>query len=128
MNLQSMDTAQLMRHAYVQQDEMVTSDLERELLRRLDKAERELAQVEGFLDLVDEYDVTCEEIRLVLESHPASCIQLSELLQELNDHDIQTRKDLKKIIEQVLEFRSLAEDAGDVFTRLSALTKDLQEN
>lgn len=128
MNLSSVPTNELLRRAYAEIDLLTSTDLERELLRRLEASEENMREAEGFLALVHEYDLTSEETRSIIEAHPSSSKVLAELLSMLSDRGITDADDLKALIKRVDDFRSLANDAGDLFSRLHTLIEETQED
>lgn len=128
MNLSSVPTNELLRRAYAELDELTSTDLERELLRRLETAEAQMEEAEGFLALTDEYYLSAEEARAIIEAHPGTAKELAELLALLDEHGVLFIGELKTLLTQADNFRSLANDAGDVFSRLHSLTEQIQED
>lgn len=128
MNLSSVPTNELLRRAYAELDELTSTDLERELLRRLETAEAQMEEAEGFLALAAEYDLTAEDVRSIIEAHPGTAKELAELLALLDEHGVLFIGELKTLLTQADNFRSLANDAGDVFSRLHTLTEEILED
>lgn len=128
MNLRILSNEEFLRYAYTQIDDLTSSDIERELLRRLETAEAQMEEAEGFLALAAEYDLTAEDVRSIIEAHPGTAKELAELLALLDEHGVLFIGELKTLLTQADNFRSLANDAGDVFSRLHSLTEQIQED
>ena len=78
-------------------------------------------------DLLEEYEVGTDDVKAVIESHPASLKDQAALLSLLNDQDIHEPDQLKALLDTSDKFRALANDAGDFFTRLNDLVTTNQE-
>lgn len=112
--MKSMDADHLVASARVEIDPLTSTPLELELLDRLET-------------LLDEYEVSTDDMKAVIESHPASLKGQAALLSLLNDQDIHEPDQLKELLEFAAKFRALASDAGDLFTRLNDLVSTNQE-
>ena len=119
----SMDDEHLLASARAEIDPLTSTALELELLERF---ERLLEEYE-VADLLEEYEVGTDDVKAVIESHPASLKDQAALLSLLNDQDIHEPDQLKELLELAAKFRALANDAGDFFTRLNDLLTTNQE-
>lgn len=108
-------------------DPLTGTPAELELIKRLEKLLDERGEVQGLKRIADDYEVTDDEIKAVIESHPASLTDQAALLSLLNDNDIHDVEQLKTLISRADQFEAVAKDAGDVFTRLSQLITTVQE-
>lgn len=118
---------ELLRHARNEFDSLTSTNLERELARRLDDALDGLNDAEEWVDLADGFGVSAAEVQEVLESHPGDAKTLTRLLSILSDHDINDPDQLKELIEVVQKFNAIAQDSGDIFDRLQSLITKAQE-
>ncbi len=132
--MKSMDDHHLVASIYAEQDSLTSSAAEIELLTRfealLDWLETlldEQSANQPIADLLDEYEVSTDDMKAVIESHPASLKDQAALLSLLNDQDIHKPDQLKELLEFAAKFRALASDAGDLFTRLNDLVSTNQE-
>lgn len=110
--LKLMDLSHLMAAVRTELDPLTSTPLELELLARLESItftsnEQELQQLE--------------------DSLIGDASNSIAMLDVLTEYDISTPKALKAALETLSDFRTLADDAGDVFTRLSSLTTTVQE-
>lgn len=128
MNLRILSNEEFLRYAHNQIDDLTSSEIERELLRRLESTAEQIEEAEGFLALAEEYDLTAEDARSIIEAHPGTAKELAELLALLDEHGVLFIGELKTLLTQADNFRSLANDAGDVFSRLHTLTEQIQED
>jgi hypothetical protein len=78
----------------------------------------------GFREVVDDYEIDCNDLKAVCESHPSSLKEMAELLQVLNDDDIHTPDQLRAKLQRADQFFDIATDAGDVLSRLADLAKN----
>ena len=123
----SMDDAHLLASARAEIDPLTSTALELELLDRFERLLDEAGEHKPVADLLEEYEVGTDDMRAVIESHPASLKDQAALLSLLNDQDIHEPDQLKALLDTSDKFRALANDAGDVFTRLSELAASTQE-
>lgn len=119
MYLPSLSDDELVRHAENVADSLTQSDMERELLRRLEA--RVANDTDPLVQLAEEFELDAEELRNLLESHPGDLRDYKQLLDKLNECDIHTRDQLDEHLERARAFWDLAQDAGDVFSRLAEL-------
>ena len=122
-----MDADHLVASARAELDPLTSTPLELELLDRLETLLDEQSANQPIADLLDEYEVSTDEMKAVIESHPASLKDQAALLSLLNDQDIHEPDQLKELLEFAAKFRALASDAGDFFTRLNDLVTTHQE-
>ncbi len=117
----SMDDEHLLASARAEIDPLTSTALELELLERFERLLDEASEHKPVADLLEEYEVGTDDMKAVIESHPASLKDQAALLSLLNDQDIHEPDQLKELLELAAEFRALANDAGDFFTRLNDL-------
>ena len=105
--MKSMDAEHLIASTRAEQDALTSTPLE--------------------LELLDEYEVSTDDMKAVIESHQATLKDQAALLSLLNDQDIHEPDHLKELLEFAAKFRTLASDAGDLFTRMNDLVSTNQE-
>jgi len=125
--MKSMDAGHLVASARAEIDPLTSTPLELELLDRLETLLDEQEENKPIAELLDEYEVSTDDMKAVIESHPASLKDQAALLSLLNDQDIHEPDQLKELLEFAAKFRALASDAGDLFTRLNDLVSTNQE-
>lgn len=125
--MKSMGAGHLVASARAELDPLTSTSLELELLDRLETLLDEQEENKPIAELLDEYEVSTDDMKAVIESHPASLKDRAALLSLLNDQDIHEPDQLKELLEFAAEFRALASDAGDLFTRLNDLVTTHQE-
>lgn len=123
----SMDDEHLLASARAEIDPLTSTALELELLERFERLLDEASEHKQVADLLEEYEVGTDDVKAVIESHPASLKDQAALLSLLNDQDIHEPDQLKELLELAAKFRALANDAGDFFTRLTDLVTTNQE-
>ena len=122
-----MDDAHLLASARAEIDPLTSTALELELLDRFERLLDEASEHKPVADLLEEYEVGTDDMRAVIDSHPASLKDQAALLSLLNDQDIHEPDQLKALLDTSDKFRALANDAGDFFTRLNDLVTANQE-
>lgn len=126
--MKSMDDEHLLASARAEIDPLTSTALELELLERFERLLDEASEHKPVADLLEEYEVgTDDDVKAVIESHPASLKDQAALLSLLNDQDIHEPDQLKALLDTSDKFRALASDAGDFFTRLNDLVTTNQE-
>lgn len=123
----SMDDEHLLASARAEIDPLTSTALELELLDRFERLLDEASEHKPVADLLEEYEVTTDDVKAVIESHPASLKDQAALLSVLNDEDIHEPGQLKALLDTSEKFRALASEAGDFFTRLNDLVTTYQE-
>lgn len=123
----SMDDEHLLASARAEIDPLTSTALELELLDRFERLLDEASEHKPVADLLEEYEVATDDVKAVIESHPGSLKDQAALLSLLNDQDIHEPDQLKELLDFAAEFRALASDAGDFFTRLNDLVTTNQE-
>ena len=123
----SMDDEHLLASARAEIDPLTSTALELELLDRFERLLDEASEHKPVADLLEEYEVGTDDMRAVIDSHPASLKDQAALLSLLNDQDIHEPDQLKALLDTSDKFRALASDAGDFFTRLNDLVTTNQE-
>ena len=123
----SMDVEHLLASARAEIDPLTSTALELELLDRFERLLDEASEHKPVADLLEEYEVGTDDVKAVIESHPASLKDQAALLSLLNDQDIHEPDQLKALLDTSDKFRALANDAGDFFTRLNDLVTTNQE-
>ena len=114
-----MDDAHLLASARAEIDPLTSTALELELLDRFERLLDEASEHKPVADLLEEYEVATDDVKAVIESHPASLKDQAALLSLLNDQEIHEPDQLKALLDTSDKFRALANDAGDFFTRAS---------
>jgi len=141
MNLRTLNNEELLRHARAGIDPLTSTPLELELLDRLESLLDQQSAHKPIADLLDEYVQDIEpgflrETLNTLYDHdiaPAALAQLCDamiidpantvaLLNALVAAGLDDPEHLKAELDLAEQFRALANDARDVFSRLSALT------
>ena len=122
MHLRTLSNEELVRIASHEVNDLTSSALEIELLSRLEQVIDTVEPAEELMALTTDYGIDNAQVRSLLESHPSSVSEMTDLLKALNDEDIHTVDQLKQLISFHKEFQALASDAGDVFERLSIFT------
>lgn len=117
----SMDDEHLLASARAEIDPLTSTALELELLDRFERLLDEASEHKPVADLLEEYEVATDDVKAVIESHPASLKDQAALLSLLNDQEIYKPDQLKALLDISDKFYDIANDAGDVFTRLSDL-------
>lgn len=101
MSYHLMDDATLARRAYIELDPLVSTDLERELLTRLERSNDDAARVH----LLDDAELdTVEDVRNVLA-----------LAALLGDFGIDTPQALRRLLERDRRMRALIPDLQQAF-------------
>lgn len=135
-NLRILDTETLLRHAYAQLDDLTTSDMERELLRRLEARETEAVQA------LDDIEFSAEELRTLNKAmdgcEAADADDVAKLLnaitgsqfsikavigfvQMLTGSGITEPDELKTALELAQKFQQVANDLAEALPRLTTL-------
>jgi hypothetical protein len=125
--MKSMAIDHLVASARAEIDPLTSTPLELELLDRLETLLDEQEESKPLADLLDEYEVSTDDMKAVIESHPASLKDQAALLSLLNDQDLYTPDQLKELLDLAAKFRALASDAGESFTRLHDLVVSLNQ-
>ncbi len=125
--MKSTDDDHLVMSAHAETDPLTSTALELELLGRFEALLDQVNETKPVADLIEEHEVSTDDIKAVIESHPAGLKEQAALLSLLNDQDIHEPDQLKELIELADKFRALANDAGDLFTRLNDLVTTHQE-
>lgn len=125
--MKSMAIDHLVASARAEIDPLTSTPLELELLDRLETLLDEQEESKPLADLLDEYEVSTDDMKAVIESHPASLKDQAALLSLLNDQDLYTPDQLKELLDLAAKFRALASDAGESSTRLHDLVVSLNQ-
>lgn len=130
MNLTNVPTNELLKQAYLGEDPLTTTDMERELRIRL---ERTLDDGGALIGIVEGSGYTTSEaeqaMTIVAENdYWGDPDTLRSLFALLAEHRITQTGELKAVLEFHAKFRSLANDAGDVFERIHNLTNLILED
>lgn len=123
----TMGDEHLLAAARAEADPLTSTALELELIERFETLLNETAKVAPIAKLLDEYEVGADDLRAVMDSHPANLKDQAALLSMLNDQDIHEPEQLKGLIDLASEFRALANDAEDFVDRLHNLFATIQE-
>ena len=122
-----MDDEHLLASARAEIDPLTSTPLEIELLGRFESLLDEQVEDEAMRALLEEYEPAADDLRAVMESHPASLTEKAALLSLLNDQDVYYPDQLAGLLDAITKFRALANDAGDFFIRLTDLVTPHQE-
>lgn len=124
--LNNLSDDELLRHFNAQHDPLTSTPITDELAKRFEKlVDMERSEL---VTVLDEFEITsAQALNDLLDAHPESLATMTKLLAKLNDNDIHRVEQLTELIEFADKFRSLASDAGDVFTKLNELITTAQE-
>lgn len=120
---------QLVRHLHVALDPLTSTAAEAELLRRFE-ALLDTMYEEGYRELVsatEDYALEPADIKKLGDALIVDADNSAALLSILGENELNDPESLKGELKLARQFRSLVEDAGDVFTRLSELSTNAQE-
>jgi hypothetical protein len=106
--LSGLTDAELLRHAWAQRDPITSTELEGELLRRLAGAAQQIDDLASVTEAIEKSDFALDEMR-----------ELFAVLEECNANDLKT---LRQKLERADKWYGIAEEAGDLFQRLTDLT------
>lgn len=118
----SMDDRHLVASIYAEQDPLTSSAAEIELLARFEALLDE--KNEDLSEAADEFEFDAEQIKALGDALILDTDNTVALLSAIGDAGIDNPALLTAELELAKKFRALAEDAGDVFTRLSQLTTE----
>lgn len=139
MNLSTLDTATLLRHAYAELDDLTSSDLERELLRRLEATDTDAFEAATELGFTGDdlrklgeamEGFTTEEVTDLLGVMLEMDIDAKpviEMLRLLDKAGITEPDELQVQIDLAKKFQDVANDMAEVLPRLTALINETQE-
>jgi hypothetical protein len=140
MNLNALSDREFLRYANAQLDDLTSTDVERELLRRLEATDTELYEAAG------EADLTADELTSLAQAMEGFAVkEVTELLGVMLEASIETKPliailrlfekagitepdEFEAELKLADQFRKLANDAGDLFNRLHTLTEETQED
>lgn len=108
MLLTALTDAELACHAWAQRDPLTSTELEDELLRRFEAATQLVAELDPVTEAVDKSGFEIGDMA-----------ELFAVLSEFNVDDIKT---LRQKLERADKWYGIAEEAGDLFQRLTDLT------
>lgn len=112
---------ELLRAAYVEIDDLTSTPLELELLKRfaalVDEANSQIVQT------ADEYDLDADTLRKLGDALILDASNSAALLSAVGEAGYDSAETLKADLAMAEKFAALACDAGDVFSRLSTLTE-----
>jgi hypothetical protein len=118
--------AELLRHADLAQNDLTTTDLERELLGRLEAQREENTLTAGAVEVLDEFDIDTLDTRDLERLRDA--LQLAAdfpegraLLEVLQAQDIDDFEVLAKKLERLTQFDQVMEDLTDPLITLQSL-------
>lgn len=139
MNLRTLSYDEFLRYAVSEIDDLTSSDLERELLRRLEAVDTDTFNATQELEFTSEdlqklseagEDLDIDEqvqILNAVKNQNMAVGNVVQVLKMISDLDIEYPDDLKEIFEFAAKFRAIANDAGDVIDRINTLINDTQE-
>lgn len=123
MFLRTLTNAELARYANNQINELTSTALEVELLRRLEERAADDAEEEAVLERAAEFDLDADGIRKLGEALILNASNSAELLSAIGEAGFDSAAEVKREFTLAQQFRALASDAGDAFARLSTLTE-----
>lgn len=88
----------LIAAARAEANTMTSTALEIELLARFEQQLDERPEIEGVVELIRDYSLPAEEVRDLIEAHPASIADMTALLAFLNDIEVNNRADLEALM------------------------------
>ncbi|RYH63619.1 MAG: hypothetical protein EON54_07755 [Alcaligenaceae bacterium] len=128
MHLRTLTNAELARYANSQINELTSTALEVELLRRLEERAADDAEEEAVLERAAEYDLDADGISKLGEALILNATNSAELLSAIGEAGYDNAAALKADLQLAEKFSALACDAGDVLTRLSELAAATNES
>jgi len=128
MHLRMLTDEELARYARNQFNDLTSTPLELELLRRLEERAADGAEEEAVLDRAAEFDLDADGIRKLGEALILNATNTAELLSTLGEAGYENAAALKADLQLAEKFSALACDAGDVLTRLSELAAATNES
>lgn len=128
MHLRTLTNAELARYANSQINELTSTALEVELLRRLEERAADDDQEEAVLERAAEYDLDADGISKLGEALILNATNSAELLSAIGEAGYDNATALKADLQLAENFSALACDAGDVLTRLSELAAATNES
>lgn len=123
MNLRTLSLEEFLRHAYTQINDLTSTDLEKEFLKRLEdltendavtevlKAEFSGEEIRGLAEALQEFDV--EDVTKIID-----------VLTKASTYDPQ---ELEAQLKLAKDFQEVANDIGDTFDLLNKLISKTQE-
>ena len=118
--MESMDDGHLVAAIHAEINPLTTTPLEIELLGRVEDL---LEQIDAeAADALAEFSLEAGDIKTLGEALIGDADNSAAILSAVADADIDTPSALIAQLKLADQFKSLAEDAGDVFTRLAQLT------
>lgn len=120
-----MSDAHLIASVEQQLDAITSTDIELELLDRF-KALHAVAD-SHMAEVIDEFSFTADQLATFGNALIGNVDSSVQLLQAIGDAGFDSVKQLKEELELARQFRALASDAGDAFTRLHTLATVTQE-
>ena len=125
MNLRTLTNDELLRVAAHEFNELSGTDLEAELLRRLQNADEAFAQHEPLLNVLEQHDQddpkALDELFDALGTFTAA--KVAALLDALGDFDIDDAEQLRRRLEKANEFDQALEDPAAFIASLSTTTE-----
>jgi len=122
--LHTLDDETLLRHAHAELDELTSSPLEIELMKRFEATLNEQDAIRPLLDYLDDADhqVDTDELQDHLSLlNDFSTLNIRALMEAITDAGIDDVESLKARLSRADEFDAIANDAGDLFARLNTL-------
>lgn len=122
MYLPMLSDEELARYARAEFSELTSTSLELELLRRLEARAPGEDEDTEILVRAHEFELGANGIRKLGEALIFNASNSAELLSAIGEAGFDSPAEIKREFELAQQFRALANDAGDVFSRLSTLT------
>jgi len=127
MHLPMLTNEELARYARAEFNELTSTPLELELLRRLEQRAADDEEEMAVLARTAEYDIDADGIRKLGEALILDASNSAQLLSAIGEAGFDSPAEVKRKFELAQQFRTLANDAGDVFARLTTLTTTATE-
>lgn len=138
MHLANLTDEELVRHADLELNDLTSTDLERELLGRLQRfigqeagvaramskmAEYEYddAEAAALLERAAEHELDADDLHKLGEAITVDASHAADLLKKLTEFDIADAADLHDALLRYRDFQEVAEELAEPFARLAAL-------
>lgn len=120
-----MDHGHLIAAVHCETDPLTSTALERELLARLEACVDE--HDDALIEVAEAYDFAAEDIKTLGDALIENAPVTAALLKALDAAGIHDPEALTSRLTLAEQFCALADDAGDVFTRLAQLTPTTEQ-
>lgn len=120
---------ELLRHAEAAQDPLTTTEYEAELIKRFSNVIDERIANAAFIEVLDDHSIyEADELKKSLTLLAEfDALDIRSLLEAITAAGIETAEGLKARLAIADKFDGIANDAGDLFDRLTSLIATTQE-